>query len=67
MARLLRDRSALKEMGAAAQQVLSDNRGAIGRSLDLIGKVLHDRNPGASESGLTMPRAEKVSLRRLSH
>lgn len=67
MARLLRDRSALQKMGEAAQQVLSENRGAIGRSLDLIGKVLHERNPGAGESGSAMSSTQKVSLRRLPH
>lgn len=39
MVRLLRDRAALQNMGKAASQVVVENRGALGLSLDLIGRV----------------------------
>jgi 3-deoxy-D-manno-octulosonic-acid transferase len=40
MARLLRDRTALRDMGLAAQQVVLENRGALERSLERIAIVL---------------------------
>ncbi|TAJ22824.1 MAG: 3-deoxy-D-manno-octulosonic acid transferase [Nitrospirae bacterium] len=46
MVRLLRDRAALRNMGKAASQVVAENRGALGLSLDLIGQVL-DAQPHA--------------------
>ncbi|WP_447973295.1 tetraacyldisaccharide 4'-kinase [Nitrospira sp. Kam-Ns4a] len=37
---LLHDRGTLQQMGLAAQRVVTENRGALDRSLDLIAKVL---------------------------
>ncbi|MBM4122238.1 MAG: 3-deoxy-D-manno-octulosonic acid transferase [Nitrospira sp.] len=62
MAKLLRDRSTLQRMGEAARQVVSENQGAIRRSLDLIREVLRESGPGAAGRGLVRPSAEEVSL-----
>ena len=43
MAGLLRDRAALRRMGAAARGVVIENQGAVERSLELIGRVLGSR------------------------
>jgi 3-deoxy-D-manno-octulosonic-acid transferase len=41
MARVLRDRQALERMGTAAKQVVIENRGALARTLEVIGRLLH--------------------------
>ena len=43
MARLLRDRAGLHRVGAAARGVVIENQGAVERSLELIGRVLGNR------------------------
>jgi 3-deoxy-D-manno-octulosonic-acid transferase len=62
MAKLLRDRVALRGMGDAARQVVLENQGAVRRSLDLIGEVLRDSGPGEAGRDRVRPSAEKVSL-----
>jgi 3-deoxy-D-manno-octulosonic-acid transferase len=64
MAKLLRDRLVLQGMGEAARQVVSENQGAVGRSLDLIGEVLRDSGSGLAGRALVRPSAEEVSLPR---
>lgn len=51
VAKGLRDRSALREMGEAAKKVVLDNRGAVERSLELIAKVLDQQSSRTGESG----------------
>jgi 3-deoxy-D-manno-octulosonic-acid transferase len=45
MAACLRDRAALRKMGEAARSVVTDNRGAVQRSVDLIAGVLDKPAP----------------------
>ncbi len=67
MAGLLRNRQALQSMGEAAKRVVSENQGALGQSLELIGNVLRDRSSAVAGLAPALPSAENVSLRRLSH
>ena len=43
MARLLRDRAGLQQVGAAARGVVVENQGAVERCLEVIGRVLGSR------------------------
>ncbi|TAJ08953.1 MAG: 3-deoxy-D-manno-octulosonic acid transferase [Nitrospirae bacterium] len=59
MAQLLRRRADLQKVGLAAQQVVNENRGALRRSLDHIGKVL-DTGIGTRGAGVCGPSAGLV-------
>jgi 3-deoxy-D-manno-octulosonic-acid transferase len=57
MAGLLKDGHRLKAMGAAAQQVVLDNRGAVQRTLDLLGAVLQEPSRDTVQPAMhAMPR-----------
>ncbi|MBM4124837.1 MAG: 3-deoxy-D-manno-octulosonic acid transferase [Nitrospira sp.] len=58
MARLLKDRTALEAVGKAASQVVEENRGALGRSLDVIGLVLDARLRAGRPLAHAVPDAE---------
>ena len=59
MAQLLRNRADLQKVGMAAQQVVNENRGALQRSVDHIGKVL-DAAVGTRGVGACGPSAGLV-------
>jgi 3-deoxy-D-manno-octulosonic-acid transferase len=68
MAHLLRNREDLQKVGIAAQQVVEENRGALQRSLDHIGKVLDAavEPRGAGVCGPSAGLARKDALAPLS-
>jgi 3-deoxy-D-manno-octulosonic-acid transferase len=63
MTRLLRDRSALQRMGAAARQALLANRGALERSVEAIVQVLHGSNPKTERASGAQPLLRTEELR----
>jgi 3-deoxy-D-manno-octulosonic-acid transferase len=65
MMRLLKDRSALRTAGTAAQQVVTDNRGAVQRSLEYIGAYVRGRSHGQASQERSGVAPQPVPLGKL--